>query len=78
MTEYKGYSGKVEFDDAAAAFHGEVVNTRDVITFEGDTVAELKTAFHESIDDYLKFCASRGESVSLASQRRQKTKQKRD
>jgi predicted HicB family RNase H-like nuclease len=61
MMEYKGYVGKVEFDDEAGVFHGEVVNTRDVITFQGRSVDELKIAFHESIDDYLAFCTDRGE-----------------
>jgi predicted HicB family RNase H-like nuclease len=61
MMEYKGYVGKVEFDDDAGVFHGEVLDTRDVITFQGKTVAELKTAFQESIDDYLAFCKERGE-----------------
>lgn len=32
MMEYKGYIGVVEFDDEAGIFHGEVVNTRDVIS----------------------------------------------
>lgn len=62
MMEYKGYSGKVEFDDEAEIFHGEVINTRDVITFQGRSVSELTRAFHESIDDYLAFCKERGES----------------
>ncbi len=61
MMEYQGYLGKVEFDDEAAIFHGEVINTRDVITFQGKSVAELKKAFRESVDDYLAFCAERGE-----------------
>ena len=61
MMEYKGYIGRVEFDDEAGIFHGEVINTRDVITFQGKSVAELKKAFHHSIEDYLAFCASRGE-----------------
>lgn len=61
MMEYKGYVGKVEFDDEAGIFHGEVLDTRDVITFQGQTVAELKTAFQESIEDYLAFCKKRGE-----------------
>jgi len=61
MMEYRGYVGKVEFDDEAGIFHGEVINTRDVITFQGKSVVELKEAFHESIEDYLAFCASRGE-----------------
>ena len=58
MMEYKGYIGKVEFDDEAEIFHGEVINTRDVITFQGTTVAEIKQAFHDSVEDYLDFCSS--------------------
>ena len=61
MMEYKGYFAKVEFDDEANVFHGEVINLRDVITFEGETVAELRTAFNESVEDYLEFCAERNE-----------------
>ena len=61
MMEHKGYSGKVEFDDQANIFHGEVINLRDVVTFEGETVKELKQAFQDSVDDYLDFCAERGE-----------------
>jgi len=63
MMEYKGYFAKVEFDDDANIFHGEVINLRDVITFEGETVKELKQAFQDSIDDYLDFCDERGEDT---------------
>ena len=58
---HKGYKGSVSFDDDGEIFHGEVIGLRDVVTFQGRTVGELKTAFQESIDDYLEFCASRGE-----------------
>ena len=61
MMEYKGYIGKVDFDDEAGIFHGEVVNLRDVITFAGESVTELRQAFQESVDDYLAFCAERNE-----------------
>jgi predicted HicB family RNase H-like nuclease len=61
MMEYKGYVGKVEFDDEAGIFHGEVLDTRDVVTFQGQSVDELITAFQGSIDDYLAFCEQRGE-----------------
>jgi predicted HicB family RNase H-like nuclease len=61
MMEYKGYLAKVEFDDEADSFYGEVINLRDVITFQGETVAELKQAFQESVEDYLAYCAERGE-----------------
>ena len=60
MMEYKGYRAAVTFDDAAGVFHGEVVDTRDVIVFEGTSAAQLRKEFEFSIDDYLKACAERG------------------
>jgi predicted HicB family RNase H-like nuclease len=59
--KYKGYEGSITFDDDAEIFHGEVINTKDVITFQGTSVKELKKAFRDSIDEYLRFCAERGE-----------------
>lgn len=61
MLKYRGYTGYVEFDDEAELLHGEVPDTRDVITFQGKTVEELRKAFRESIDGYLEFCAERNE-----------------
>lgn len=61
MLEYKGYSGRVEFDEEAGVFHGEVLDLRDVVTFEGRSVGEIEEAFRDSIDDYLEFCEERGE-----------------
>jgi predicted HicB family RNase H-like nuclease len=58
---YKGYQSRVELDEEAGVFHGEVINTRDVTTFQGSSVAKLKRAFEDSVDDYLEFCAARGE-----------------
>ena len=62
MIEYKGSIGRCECDEEAAIVCGEVINTRDVITFQGASVAEVKKAFHESVDDYLAFCKARGEA----------------
>lgn len=62
MMEYNGYIGHVEFDDEANIFHGEVINLRDVVTFQGATVKELRKAFRDSVDDYIEFCAERGEA----------------
>jgi len=56
MIRYKGYTGKVEYDDEAEIFHGEVIGLRDVVTFRGSSVKELQKSFKESIDDYLAFC----------------------
>jgi predicted HicB family RNase H-like nuclease len=54
--KYKGYNGKVEFDDEAGVFYGEIIGLRDVVTFKGTSVKELQKSFKESIDDYLAFC----------------------
>ena len=62
MMEYKGYMGHVEFDDESDIFHGEVINMRDVVTFQGENVDQIRQAFKDSVDDYLEFCAERGES----------------
>ncbi len=55
MLHYKGYTGKVELDEEAAIFHDEVIDIKDVITFQGKSVDELERAFRDSIDDYLEF-----------------------
>jgi predicted HicB family RNase H-like nuclease len=62
--EYKGYIGRSEFDPAAQIFHGEVVNTRDVITFSATRECDLITEFERSVEDYLAFCGERGEQPS--------------
>jgi hypothetical protein len=56
MMEYKGYLGIVEYDADAKLFHGDIINTRDVITFQGTTVGEIDKAFRDSIEDYLELC----------------------
>lgn len=61
MMQYKGYIGNVSFDDNANIFHGHVIGLKDVITFQGTSVSELKQAFKESVDDYLSWCKERGE-----------------
>jgi len=58
--EYKGYIGLVAYDDQAKLFHGDVVNTRDVITFQGTSVDEIEKAFQDSVEDYLVWCQKDG------------------
>lgn len=60
MMTYKGYIGKVEYDDENKVFTGEVINTRAVITFHGTSVKQLENEFHSSVDDYLDWCKADG------------------
>ena len=57
---HDGYVARVELDEEAGLFHGEVVNTRDVLTFQGRTLDELRNAFADTIADYIGWCRERG------------------
>ena len=50
---YKGYIGQVELDDEQHILTGYVINTKAVITFQGESVAEVEQEFRASVDDYL-------------------------
>ena len=59
--KYKGYTAHVEIDEAAGILFGKVLDIKDVITFKGNTVVEIEAEFHNSVDDYLEWCAELGE-----------------
>lgn len=59
---HDGYLATIELDEDAGLFHGEVINTRDVLTFQGRTLDELKTAFADTIADYVEWCLERGKA----------------
>lgn len=71
LLHYRGYTGQVEFDGEAGLLFGRVLDLRDTITFEGESVAEVTQAFHDSVDDYLAWCVETGrapEQPSLGKQ----------
>jgi predicted HicB family RNase H-like nuclease len=59
---YKGYTARIEFDALDRIFFGRLAGIRDIITFHGETVDELETAFKEAVDDYLATCARLGDA----------------
>ncbi|WP_448190544.1 type II toxin-antitoxin system HicB family antitoxin [Azospirillum sp. sgz301742] len=60
MMEYKGYKAQIDFDADAGIFVGQVINTRDGITFSGRSVDELTAAFHRAVEDYLELSSDMG------------------
>ena len=60
MMNYKGYIGKVEYDDENDIFTGSGINVRTVITFQGSTFDEIEKEFKASVDDYLNWCREDG------------------
>ena len=55
--KYKGYAARIEYDANDRIFVGHLVGIRDIVGFHGESVAELETAFHEAVDNYLAACA---------------------
>ncbi len=59
--EHAGYFGSVEYDIESGTLHGTVQGLVDVVTYEAKTLPALAKAFRGSVNDYLAFCAERGE-----------------
>jgi len=64
--EYKGYVGSVEFSESDSLLFGKVIGIRSLISYEGTTAKTLIKNFHETVDDYLALCETRGEEPEKA------------
>ncbi|HEY3433010.1 MAG TPA: type II toxin-antitoxin system HicB family antitoxin [Rhodocyclaceae bacterium] len=53
---HKGYAARVEYSEEDGCFVGHIAGIRDVIGFHGESVAELRAAFEEAVNDYLETC----------------------
>lgn len=51
-----GYAARVEYSEEDACFVGHIAGIRDVVGFHGESVAELRRAFEEAVEDYLETC----------------------
>lgn len=63
MTEflkYKGYQGSAEISLEDDRLHGRLLGINDMISYEGNSVKDIKKAFKDSVDDYLAFCKETG------------------
>lgn len=58
--EYKGYAGTVEFSASDNILFGNVIGINGLISYEGESVQELRENFEASVDDYLEMCAEKG------------------
>jgi predicted HicB family RNase H-like nuclease len=63
---YHGYTARIEYDDADEIFVGHIAGIRDRVGFHADTVADLRDAFHEAVDDYVETCAKIGKEPQKA------------
>lgn len=62
MLAYNNYAARIEYSSDDECFIGHIAGIKDVVGFHGETVTELKSAFEESVDDYLDTCNKVGKS----------------
>lgn len=62
IMRYKGYWARVQYSDEDECFWGEIEGLKNTsISFEGNTVKELKKDFKDAIDYYLEYCNEHNE-----------------
>ena len=64
--QYKGYIGSIEFSEEDRLFYGKVMGIRSLISYEGESAAELLDDFHNAVDDYLEMCAAEAKKPEIA------------
>ncbi|MCH5247887.1 MAG: type II toxin-antitoxin system HicB family antitoxin [Muribaculaceae bacterium] len=59
---YKGYIGTIEVSEPDNCLYGKVLDLpkETLISYEGQTIKELREDFEGAIDDYLTFCKEEG------------------
>ena len=57
---YKSYTARIEYDERDNIFAGRILGIRTIISFHGETVAQLRAEFELAINDYLADCKERG------------------
>ena len=60
VLKYKDFIATVKYSEEDEAFIGRIEGINSVVSFEGKSIDELKSAFHEAVESYLDFCNRKG------------------
>lgn len=66
VLSYKNYLGSIEYSMDDEIPFGKILGINDIITYEADNIKELKTAFQDSVEDYLEHCKQTGKEPNKA------------
>lgn len=64
LLTHKGFNGSVEASVEDECLHGRILFIDDVITYEGESVPEIKEAFKGAVDRYLDYCDRTGKPAN--------------
>lgn len=65
MLQHRGYYGSIKVSPEDNCLFGKLQFIRALVSYEGETVAELTQAFCDVVDDYLDDCASLGRESEI-------------
>ncbi|MEI6386668.1 MAG: type II toxin-antitoxin system HicB family antitoxin [Spirochaetota bacterium] len=60
LLAYKDFMGSVHFSADDEVFFGKIEGIEDLVSFEGNSVTEIKKAFEEAVEDYAQICRDNG------------------
>ena len=60
ILKYNDFIATVKYSEEDEAFIGRIEGIDSVVSFEGQSVEELKAAFREAVESYLDFCSRKG------------------
>lgn len=58
--EYKGYKAKIAYSKEDSLYYGELINTKDTITFHSKSVDQIEDKFQNAVNYYLIVCEKLG------------------
>ena len=67
LMRYKGYLGSVEYSEEDEILHGKVLGIRSLLSYEAETIKELRRIFEETVDEYLEDCKVDGREPNKTS-----------
>lgn len=66
MIKYKGFIGHFFFDEKTNLFQGNVANSHDLITFQGNSITKTQQAFQDAVDEYIEWCKKYGKKFEVS------------
>jgi len=64
LLSYRGFNGSVDYSLEDECLHGKILFIEDLITYEGESVPEIKVAFEAAVDRYLAYCEKTGKPAN--------------
>jgi predicted HicB family RNase H-like nuclease len=60
VLKYGDFIATIKYSEEDEAFIGKIEGINSVVSFEGQSIKELKSAFKEAVESYLDFCKRKG------------------